>query len=243
VPSRWIVPPHRPLAQLADELWHLDADLDVLPIGRRMSVVRLASGHLVVHNAIACDAATMTAIDELGPVKWIVVPSGYHRMDAAAFADRYPAARVVTTTASANRVAKRCRVDGTLSDLPTDARLRWQPLAGVPAEAVMIHTDDAGRETLIFNDALMNLPARLPGFKGFLVKLIGSTGGPKVTRTAKFFIVKDRRAYATQLRALAERPQLARVVVAHGDILADGAAAALVRAADGLARRELPKPA
>ena len=92
------------------------------------------------------------------------------------------------------------------------------PLAGVPAEAVFIHAAPDGGETLVFNDGFMNLPARLPGFKGWVVKLIGSTGGPKVTWTARTFLVKDRRAYAAQLRQLAARPALARVVPGHGAV-------------------------
>jgi hypothetical protein len=80
----------------------------------------------------------------------------------------------------------------------------------------------------------MNLPASLPGFKGFVVKVIGSTGGPKVTNTAKWFIVKDRPAYATHLRRLADTPGLARVIPAHGAMVTEDPAAALRRAADGL---------
>ena len=44
--------------------------------------------------------------------------------------------------------------------------------------------------------------------------------------------MKDRRAYAAQLRQLAARPALARVVPGHGAIITDGAAAEHATAAD-----------
>ena len=114
--------------------------------------------------------------------------------------------------------------------------VEWAALAGVPSEAVFIHRGDDQRETLVFNDGFMNLPDRLPGVKGWVMKLIGSTGGPKGTWTARTFIVKDRRAYADHLRQLAARPGLARIIPGHGAVLVDGAAAALAGAADRLHR-------
>jgi hypothetical protein len=235
-PRPWTVASHRPLERLAEGLWQVEADLDMLPIGRRTTIVRLGSGEVLVHNAVACDAPTMAAIDAIGPVRWIVVPSRYHKMDAHALATRYPDASVVTPTGSIDRVREACRVDGELELLPTDASLRWEPLDGVPAEAVLVHTDPAGDVTLVMNDAFMNLPAKLPGWRGLVVKMIGSTGGPKVTRTAKIGIVRDKRAYQGHLRRLAALPRLRRVIPGHGDVIhdADAASAGLTRAADGL---------
>ena len=125
---------------------------------------------------------------------------------------------------------------GDYGRLPAGTGFGFQPLAGLPAEAVFIHRAADGGETLIFNDGLMNLPASIPGFKGWVVKLIGSTGGPKVTWTARTFLVKDRPAYAAQLRALAARPGLRRIIPGHGAVITDGAAAALAGAADRLHR-------
>ena len=227
---------HRPLTEIADGLWRVDATLDLLPIGRRMVIARLADGSLAVHSAVACDEPTMAQIDALGPVRWIVVPSLSHRLDAHAYKTRYPAAKVVTMPAAAAKVRELVEVDGSYDLLPAGGALSWQALDGVPVEAVFVHRDGAGRVTLIFNDGFMNLPDRLPGAKGLVVKLIGSTGGPKVTRTARMFIVKDPKAYAAHLRRLAATPGLVRVVPGHGDLVEGDAAAALRRAADGLHR-------
>jgi hypothetical protein len=232
----WRAARHGALTAIADGLWTIDAELDVLPIGRRMTVARLDDGGLAVHSAVACDEATMAALDALGPVRFIVVPSGYHRMDAPVFATRYPAAKVVAMPASHARVGQRVAVGGDYGLLPAAGSLIHEPLAGVPAEAVFIHRAADGSETLVFNDGFMNLPDRLPGFKGWIVKVMGSTGGPKVTRTARIGLVKDKRAYADHLRRLAARPGLARIIPGHGAVIREGAAAALNRAADGLHR-------
>lgn len=219
---------------LADGLWIVDASLDLLPIGRRMTVLRLGDGSLAVHSVVCCDDATQAAIEALGPVRWIVVPSRNHAMDAPRWKARYPAARVLTTAASQAAVARRVAVDGDLALLPGGEAVTWQVLEGVPEEAVLLHRDGDGAVTAVFNDAFMNLPDRLPGWKGRVVALIGSTGGPKVTRTARWFLVKDRAAYAAHLRRLAAWPGLARVVPGHGAVVTADAPAALRRAADGL---------
>jgi hypothetical protein len=220
---------------LADGLWHVDATLDLLPIGRRMVIVRMGDGSLAVHSAVCCNPETVASIEALGPVRWIIVPSGHHRMDAPAWKARFPDARVVAMPDSHARVGQVVGVDGDYGVLP-GGDVTWQPLDGVPSEGVFLHRAPDGAVSAIFNDAFMNLPASLPGFKGWIVKVMGSTGGPKVTRTAKYFIVKDRPAYAAHLRRLADTPGLARVIPGHGDIVATDAAAALRRAADGLHR-------
>jgi hypothetical protein len=235
-PRPWTEASHGPLTALADGLWTVEATLETLPIGRRMVVFRLDDGSLAVHSAVCCDAATMAAIDAEGPVRWIIVPSGYHRLDAGAWKARYPEARVITRAASRARVEQRVAVDGDYDLLPAGGPLSWVALDGVPAEGAFVHRDPAGAVTLVFNDAFMNIPDRLPGFRGLVVKLIGSAGGPKVTRTAKYFIVKDRPAYAAHLRRLAETPGLARVIPGHGLVVASDPGAALVRAGDGLHR-------
>lgn len=234
--SAWPVASHGALTEIAPELWIVDATLELLPIGRRMTVWRAGDGALVVHSAVCCDEPTMAALAALGEIGWIVVPSGYHRLDAPRWKARFPAAQVLAQPAAQARVGARVPVDGGLDRLPAGGAVSWEPLDGVPHEAAFIHRAPDGRETVILNDAFMNLPDRLPGVRGWVVKLIGSTGGPKVTRTARIGIVDDKRAWAAHLRRLADRPTLARIVPGHGAIIVDGAAAALRRAADCLHR-------
>lgn len=234
-PTTWIEASHGPLETLGDGLWHVQATLPSLPIGRAMTVWRTRDGGLAVHSAVCCDTATQAAIDALGPVRWIIVPNGYHRMDAPRYKARYPEARVLAMPASRARVSQAVAVEGDHTALTGDD-VTWQPLDGVPKEGVMVHRGGDGKVALVFNDALMNLPDRLPGFKGFVVKVMGSLGGPKVTRTAQLALVKDRRAYAAHLRRLADTPGLSTVVPGHGAVIQRDAGDALRLAADRLHR-------
>lgn len=225
--TTWKVAQHEPLVSVTDGVWTVNAKLDLLPIGRRMTILRQSSGELLIHSAVACDEETMAAIDRLGPVGCIIVPSASHTIDAPRYAARYPDARVLCPRPARKLVEKRLHVHGFYDELPAGPAVRVESIDGVPGEGVFIHTDPAGEVTLVFNDALMNLPDRLPGFKGWLTKVMGSTGGLKVTGIARRFIVKDAGAYAGHLRRLAEISGLRRIVVSHGDLILDGAAAAL----------------
>lgn len=231
----WEVPTHQPLRELAPGLWTVDAQLQGPPIGRRMIVARRADGSLVVHSAVCADEATMATLAAAGPIATIVVPNGYHRLDAAAFKHRFGAARVLAPAGSRAKVEKKVHVDDDATSLGDDGQVGWVPLAGCPAEGLLLHHGPDGL-TAVFNDAFMNLPDKLPGVQGFMMKLLGSTGGPKVTRIARWFLIENAVAHAAQLRALAERPDLVRVVPGHGAILEGAEArAGLRRAAELLA--------
>ena len=71
---------------------------------RVMTIARRTDGTLVIHNAIALADAEMAEIDAWGKVATIVVPNGYHRLDAKIFHDRYPGARVVCPAGSRTNV-------------------------------------------------------------------------------------------------------------------------------------------
>jgi hypothetical protein len=184
-----------------------------------MTIVRLSNGGLAAHSVIACDEATMKAIDELGPVEFVIVPNPYHTMDAPAWKGRYPAAKVIAPAPACAAVARKLPVDGDYSLLPQDARLATEPLDGFPVEGVLIYRDSGGATTLVFTDALFNLPDKLPGFGGWLMSVLGSTGGPKVTFIARLFMVRDRARYAAHLRRLSVQPNLVRAIPGHGAIL------------------------
>jgi len=217
----WKVAQHGPLVTVTEGVWTVDATLDLLPIGRRMTILRRASGELVIHSAVACDEPTMQRIEALGPIGTIVVPSASHKIDAPRYAARYPEARVICPRPARRHVEKVVRVQGHYDALGPETSLRVEMLDGVAGEGVFIHTDSDQKVTLVLNDALMNLPARLPGFKGWITALMGSTGGPKVTPTARRFLVRDARAYGAHLRRLADLPGLGRIVVSHGELICE----------------------
>jgi hypothetical protein len=230
--ATWRTAEHGPLEALGRNLWQVEAVLPSMPIGRRMVIARLGNGQLVVHNAVACDSATMAAIEALGPISFLLVPGGFHRIDLPAFAARYPDCKVLAMPGSIDRARQRARVDGGAELLPRDAHTRWQPLDGVPAEGVLLH-DTSDGTAAVFNDCLFNIPERPPGVRGLLLHAIGSTGGVKVTRIARTFLVKDRRAFVAHLERLAAADPVL-LVPGHGALVRSEGGAALRSAAEAI---------
>jgi hypothetical protein len=211
--------PNGPLEKLEDNLWEVEGTVPGMPLNRRMTLVRLTDGSIVVHNAICLKEEEQAEIERWGQVRYIVVPSGFHRMDAARYAARYPDAKVLCPDPARKAASKVVRIDGNLTEIPEDPGLSVETLAGESIEeAVLIARSGSGRTSLVFNDSLMNLP-RYPGFKGWLYQVLGSTGAPKVTPLLKLYGVKNKAALKAHLERLAALPGLVRAIPGHGAVV------------------------
>lgn len=229
----WRVLPHGPLEKLAENLFRVEGALDGgPPLKRVMTIAKRASdGSLVIHNGIALDEDAMREIDRFGEVRTLIVPNGYHRLDAKVFADRYPKARVLCPEGARKKVAEVVGVAGNYSDFGADASVSFETLDGTnEAEGVMIVRSNDG-VTLVFNDAVFNMP-HLPGVKGFVLKhLTGSSGGPKITNIVRWFIIKDKAAFGAHLARLARTPDLVRIIVSHHETIVKDAGKTLASVA------------
>ncbi len=223
--ATWNVLPHRPIERLTPTLWRIEGDLE--PLKRVMSVARLADGGLLVHNAIAMDDAAMTELDAFGPVRFIVVPNGFHRLDAPVYKSRYPGAKVLCPRGAKKKVAEVVPVDGTYDDLPADPRVRLEHLDGTnDAEGALVVSDE-GETSLVLNDAVFNMP-HLSGLTGFVFKSVtGSSGGPKVSRLFRVFMMKDKARFRAHLERLSALPDLKRIIVSHHETITDDPAGTL----------------
>jgi hypothetical protein len=226
----WPVLPHGPLEQVSDNLWRVEGSLGAMPLRRVMVVARTRDGRLVVHGAMALDAAGMHALEALGEPAAMLVPSGYHRMDAPRYARRYPAMRVYCPSGARARVARVVRVDGAYEDFAADATVRPDHVDGIGDAEGVVRVASGDGATLVFNDILFNMP-HAPGVGGFFTRVIGSSGGPRVSRTGRFFLLRDARALARRFIALAATPGLVRVMVAHHETIDREPAEALRRVA------------
>jgi hypothetical protein len=222
--SNWRVRGHGRINQLESNLWEVEGEVPDMPVQRRMTVVRLGDGSLVVHSAICLDEAAQRELDAWGSVRYVIVPNGWHRLDAPAYAERYPDARVLCPDPARKLVSKKVRVDGNLSLIPPDPALTCAPVAGTSIQEQVLTVRSSERTTLVFCDTVFNLPKQ-PGFKGWVYGLIGSTGAPKVTPLFRLVGVRDRRALGRELETLAAAPALHRVIPGHGAIV-EGASAA-----------------
>jgi hypothetical protein len=234
VNTTWKVLPHGPIEKLSANLWRVEGNLEGMDMKRVMSIGKRADGTLVVHNAMALGDAEMAEIDGWGKVAAIVVPNGYHRLDAKVFKDRYPAARVLCPPGAKARVEQVVPVDGTYADLSDDGAVTLELLDGTKEREGAMIVRAGGDTSLVLNDAVFNMP-HLKGFMGFMLRRVtASSGGPRVSRVSKWLVVADKKAFRAHLEKLAELPGLARVVVSHHETITGDAAGTLKRVAAAL---------
>jgi hypothetical protein len=229
--TSWTASGHRPIEKLSSRVWRVEGDLPNMPLKRVMTIVRRSDGRLIVHSAIALEEGAMKEIEAWGPISFVLVPNGYHRLDAPAFHARYPDARVLCPPGSRALVAEVVPEVGLYAELPPDPAVSIGILDGVGEAEGFLRVEDESGVTLILNDAVFNMPHQ-PGVSGFVLRhFTASTGGPRVSRVARFFVVKDKAAFAAHLRRLADTPGLRRVVVSHHETIEERPADALRAAA------------
>ena len=223
----WTVLPHKPIEKLADNLWRVSGTMPDGRVQRQMVLARMADGRLLVHNAIALAEPEMAEVEAWGTPSILFVPNGFHRQDAAIWKLRYPKMTVVAPAASRKRVEKVVRVDATTEESgATGPEVALRPLPGLPAESVL-EVRSGDEVTLVFCDAIFNIGKRR-GPVGFF---LGPTGKVAIPRFARWYFIKDKRAFGAALEAMAATPGLRRVLVGHGRPIAEDPAAALRAAA------------
>ena len=234
--SEWTVLPHGKLSRLDDNLLSVTGDLH-MPVGdvqRRMTVVRLQNGKLVVYSAIALDEAEMRALEDFGEPAYLVVPNDIHRMDAKIWKDRYKELVVIAPAGVRKKVAEIVPVDRTTVDF-ADSRTKLVTVPGTEEhEAALLVTTWSGT-TLVVNDLIWNLNDR-PGFGGWLFKVMGFTGSePRIPTVVELCEIKDKNALRRQLEAWARIPNLNRIIVSHGDVVTRDPSSVLINLAQTLA--------
>jgi len=213
--TTWKVFPHGEIEKLSSRLWRVEAQLGTTPLKRVMTIAKRSDGGLVIHNGVALDDAQMAEIDAWGAVVSIIVPNGFHRLDAKPFHDRYPKARIVSPVGARAKVEQVVPVTHTYEDEHADGAVRLETLDGTKqGEGAMIVRDDAGT-SLVLNDAVFNMP-HAKGATGWVLKNVtGSSGGPRVSRIMRMLGIKDKKAFRAHLERLADLPDLVRIVVSH----------------------------
>jgi hypothetical protein len=217
--SSWNVLPSGPIERLEENLWRVEGSLPSGPLKRVMTVVRLSDGRLVIHNGISLPEAGMAELEAWRKPSFLVVPNGYHRIDAAAYKSRYPELTVLCPTAARKRVQKVVPVDGDYESFAQQPELRMEHLRGTgDGEGVLIVRSEGG-VSLVLNDIVFNMP-HSSGVSGVMLRYVtASSGGPRISRVAKMFFIKDAEALRAHLERLAELPNLKRVIVSHHEVI------------------------
>jgi hypothetical protein len=215
----WQVHPHKPIEKLEPNLWRVEGDIPGANGTRVMTLARLADGSLLIHNAIALEDELMREIEAFGTPAILVVPNGFHRLDAKVYKQRYPSLRVVCPTGSRAKVEQVVKVDASYADAVGDTSVRLFHLDGTKEREGCLQVDSGGKSTVVFNDVVNNLP-KMGGLFGFL---LAPTGKPSVPRLARWLTISDKGALKAHLEKVAATPNLERIIVSHGAVMASQA--------------------
>jgi len=215
------------LTEIAPGLWitSIPHRFVGLHIGTRMTVVRLATGELLLHSPVAMTPELRRAIDSIGPVAHIVCPNVFHHSYAGEAVSAYPNA-VLHGPRQLQKRRRDLHFAATLSDTPHpgwNGELLSATIAGsLMAETVLYHVPT---RTLITSDLVENFHDHPHAFTRAYLKLgglLGKVGWHPLLRPVYY---NRRRARASVERILAL--PFDRVIIAHGDIITRDARATL----------------
>ena len=216
----WTVLPHGRLFEVTADMMTVvgEISMPLTRLPRRMTIVRLRDRRLVIFSAIALDEGEMDRIETFGRPAFLVVPNDHHRLDARIWKDRYPALQVIAPPGAWEAVEEEVPVDATSPDF------------GDPAVAFLVVPGTDGREcalevtgpdglTLVLNDIVADVHGE-HGIGGWLLRRMGFAGDePQVPAPVKRAMIADKAALHDLFLRWAERSDLRRLIVSHGDII------------------------
>lgn len=232
-PTEWSVLAHDPIQELSENVWRVEGALPRFSMRRVMTVVRLTDGRLLIHSAIALDAASMQRLEAWGTPAVLLIPHVRHRMDAPRYKHRYPQLQIFAPPAVLDKARAVVPVDGTYADAPLDASVSLELLDGMAgAEGVLVARSASG-SSVVLNEVVFDLEPPKNALLRSLMNLAGFGPGAVVTPVVKLESVRDRAKLAAHLERLAAIPDLARLIVSHHRLSegGDAARAALKKAA------------
>lgn len=223
---------HAPPPRALDTgIWVLDRELLHFGTARmpsRSTIVRLGDGSLVVISPPPlADAGTLSA---LGPVGYVVVPNSFHYLFAEEFMSHHPGARLLVAPGLTERVPE---LRGAI-ELGAEPPPRWMgaleyaalgPVRGL-SELVFFHVRSG---TLVLTDIAFNMTRHARTFDRLVWRANGIPGDFGPGRTSRSLLLRDD-ASATRCLSRALEWPIARIVVAHGEVVEDEPVAALRRA-------------
>jgi hypothetical protein len=224
------LPPRRrsPLRPLAEDLWVAERPQTFygLPVGTRMTVIRLSGGRLLLHSPVALDPALRSELDALGRVRYAVAPNRVHHLYAGEVAKAYPEARLWVGPGLERKRPDLAYV-AVLGDEPPEewrAEVGQVFFRGRPYENEVTFFHRRSR-TLILCDLAFNFGPSAPLATRLWMRLLRSYGrfGPSKLDP---LLIRDRGAARESLESILAW-DFDRVVVAHGDVLETGGREAL----------------
>jgi hypothetical protein len=216
------VPTSIPLQHIDTNLWLMDYPLKTLGINlhRVVTIIRLASGKLIIHSTAPFSSSEADEIRELGQPEWLVDVLLRHDTFAAEGHAAFPGASYLAPEGFSRDLSF---PTGSLLSVPAEWAGEVEVLAieGAPSfgEIVMLHQPS---KTLIVGDLIVNFSGEQGLWAKFLSKA-ASVGGryePGMTKPFKSAI-QDQAAFSASVHRVLEW-DFDRIIVGHGSLLPTG---------------------
>ena len=231
--AEWTVFPHGPVETIDDGILSVEGEIR-MPLGifpRRMTVAALNGGGTVVFSPVALHEPAMQEIEALGRPRFMVVPNGFHRLDARVWKKRYPNVKVLCPPGAKKRVEQAVAVDAT-SDVLADGAVSFVITDGTRRAESALLIRRKGGSTLVINDLISHIRRPMGLGANIFARVFGfGVKRPQMAREVRWLLVNDKAALARQLRHWAAIPDLKRIIVSHGDIIENEPAEVLKRVA------------
>lgn len=231
----WKVHPHGQLTSVDEHILTVTGTI-LMPAGRlprRMTVVRLDHGGLIIFSAMALAEDQMQVLESFGTPTYMIIPNDHHRMDAQSWKERYPSIRVIAPAGARTKVEKVVLVDATFGDFG-DRSVRFLPVPGTAEKEAALEVHGAQGMTLILNDLVGNIRGAR-GFSGWFLRLMGFAGDePHIPLPIRRAMIESRGQVRDQLLTWAALPTLRRILVSHGEPIEDDPRGALRRLAQSM---------
>jgi len=225
------------LKPVAEDIWIIDSgpiSAMGLQLPVRMTIIRLASGDLVLHSPTMFSKAVAEVVAALGTVRHLVAPNVAHWTFLTEWQHAFPEATIWAAPGLGER--PQVRASGLLVDavLGDEAPPAWadEITQGVVAGGGGFHENwffHRASRTLVLVDLIENLePAKLPPFARLVMRISAATNGT----TARYLRPIVRLGGPKAKQAISEFIALApeRVIFAHGRYFEKQAAEQLQRA-------------
>lgn len=186
-------------------------------VGARMTIVRLPSGELWVHSPIALTPELRQAVEPLGRVRSLIVPSKMHTAHLAEWADAYPQATVHAVAGARDTLGRTPRPE-LLGDAP---HASWGDVidqsilrgSAIYDEADFLHRSS---RTLILTDLCFHVPEDSGASTRLWANALGVLG--RLSSSRSFVLtMKDRAAARASIERILEW-DFDRVVISHGQV-------------------------
>ncbi|MGJ3242563.1 MAG: hypothetical protein ACFE0O_06365 [Opitutales bacterium] len=224
---------------ITDNLWALDFPLRTfgLELGRRVTIVRMDAGSVLIHSTAPFRRKDVEALRELAADRPLVMMEAnaihdtYMKDGMAAFPEipygvPYPLLPRARKT-DGDRVESLNRFDRHFDD-----SLRLVPIAGMPRlqEYALIHRPS---RTVVVGDLVFNYGTTASGLTKWVMRWAsGMRTYPAQSRLFRM-LIRDKPAFRDSINRILEHP-VDRLIMAHGDILETGADQVLARVRDSV---------